>query len=89
MQLIQDELRGEGGYSRGINECTHTMHTVCSIHLELLVVDCIGSGCSREGVPGPPGLNVITIDGFIDVTRQVVQRHLGVAVHWPAARHMF
>ena len=72
-----------------MNERTHTMHIVCSIHLKLLVVDCIGSRCSREGVPGPPGLNVVTIDGLIDVTRQVVQRYLGVAVHWPAARPMF
>ncbi len=62
---------------------------ICSIHLELLVVDCIGSGCSRVGVPGPPCLNVVTIDSLIDVARQIVQRHLGVAVHWPAACHTF
>ena len=89
MQRIQDELRDEEGSSTCINECTHALPMICSIHLELLVVDCISSGCSRERVPGPPGLNVVTIDGLIDVTRQVVQRHLGVAVHWPAARHMF
>ena len=46
-------------------------------YLQLLVVLLVR-------VPGPPTLNVVTVDGLIDVARQVVQRHLGVAVNWPA-----
>ena len=47
------------------------------LYLKLLVVLLVG-------VPRPPTLNVVAIDGLIDVAGQVVKRHLGVAIYWPA-----
>ena len=46
-------------------------------HLELLVVLLVGE-------PGPPALNVVSVDGFIDKTWQVLKGSFGVTVNRPA-----
>ena len=46
-------------------------------HLKLLVVLLVG-------VPSPPTLNVVSVDGFIDESWQVLKGSLGVAVNRPA-----